>query len=104
METATNQTNPPLVNATCKLGEKGCYGNGKCHWLGNCENKITSNADRIRAMSDEELATVLYDCDSLGYCSSPPECGDLLETSEGIPKEKCIDCVLAWLRQPTKGE
>lgn len=66
--------------------------------------KPQTNADQIRAMSDEELATVLYDCDSLGYCSSPPECGDLLETSEGIPKEKCIDCVLAWLRQPTKGE
>jgi len=32
---------------------------GKCHALGGCENKIITNADRIRAMSDEELAKYL---------------------------------------------
>ena len=48
--------NKPLVNATCKLGTKGCFEDGRCHTLVNCENKITTNADKIRAMSDEELA------------------------------------------------
>lgn len=42
--------------ATCKLGEKGCWKDGKCHYSHDCENKILTNSDRIRAMSDEELA------------------------------------------------
>ena len=41
--------------ATCKLGEKGCWKDGKCHYIRDCENKVLTNADRIRAMSDEEL-------------------------------------------------
>lgn len=68
------------------------------------DKNVLTNADRIRAMSDEELARILYDCDSLGYCNSPPECGALLDTDKGIPEEKCIDCVLKWLRQPVKEE
>ena len=42
--------------ATCKLGEKGCWKDGKCHYIHDCENKVLTNADRIRSMSDEELA------------------------------------------------
>lgn len=42
--------------ANCKLGEKGCWKDGKCHYSQDCENKVLTNADRIRAMSDEELA------------------------------------------------
>ena len=42
--------------ATCKLGEKGCWKDGKCHFSHNCENKIVTNADRIRAMNDDTLA------------------------------------------------
>ena len=57
METKETQCHPkPVVNATCLLGEKGCYENSKCHYIGNCEHKVLTNADRIRAMSDEELA------------------------------------------------
>ena len=67
METKETQCHPkPLVNATCLLGKKGCYENGKCHYIGNCENKVLTNADRIRAMSDEELVTTIHAI-SLGY-------------------------------------
>lgn len=59
MDKTTPMKPKPLVNATCKLGKKGCFDDGRCHALGNCENKITTNADRIRAMSDEELAELL---------------------------------------------
>lgn len=45
--------------ATCKLGEKGCWKDGKCHYRKDCENKVLTNADRIRAMSDEELAELI---------------------------------------------
>ena len=45
-----------LTMAECKLGEKGCWKDGKCHYIHDCENKVLTNADRIRSMSDEELA------------------------------------------------
>ena len=33
-----------------------CYDDGKCHYKGECGHKAPlTNADRIRAMSDEEL-------------------------------------------------
>ena len=56
MDKTTPMKLKPLVNATCKLDTKGCFEDGRCHALANCENKITTNADKIRAMSDEELA------------------------------------------------
>ena len=61
-----------------------------------------TNADRIRAMTDEELAKLLYEIDGLGYCKNLPECGELLDTDTGIPEEKCIGCMLNWLRQPAE--
>ena len=44
---------------TCKLGEKGCWKDGKCHYIHDCENKVLTNADRIRSMTDDELADLL---------------------------------------------
>ena len=39
-----------------------CYDDGKCHYKGECRHKATlTNADRIRSMSDEELAEFLID-------------------------------------------
>ena len=39
-----------------------CYDDGKCHYKGECGHKAPlTNADRIRAMSDEELAEFLID-------------------------------------------
>ena len=66
------------------------------------EEKLPSRADRIRAMTDEELAKLLYEIDGLGYCKNLPECGELLDTDTGIPEEKCIGCLLNWLRQPAE--
>jgi len=63
MDKTTPMKLKPLANVTCKLGTKGCFEDGRCHALGNCENKIVTNADRIRAMSDEELAEFLYGLD-----------------------------------------
>ena len=37
-----------------------CYDDGKCHYKGECSHKaLLTNADRIRGMSDEELAKLL---------------------------------------------
>lgn len=104
METKTTQCHPkPAVNATCLLGEKGCYKNGKCHYIGNCENKVLTNADRIRAMSDEELSRHLHcigwDCH---LCSEHIR----LDNEPLLRMERCdencfVHC-LEWLKQPVK--
>ena len=56
------------------------------------ESKQT-NADRIRAMNDEELAKFLDFCESMGYKDS-----SIATDSDG----HCVD-MLAWLQQPFDG-
>lgn len=60
-----------------------------------------TNADRIRAASDEELADLLYPVDDQ-YCCNDPECVKLLDSPDGIPEEKCKMCLLNWLKQPAE--
>jgi hypothetical protein len=55
------------------------------------KNKIQTNADRIRAMSDGELADFLYDCG----CSCEYGC-------PAHTAECCTDCVRSiekWLKE-----
>ena len=59
-----------------------------------------ANADRIRAMSDEELAKMLYNLSDMLWCRELPECIDIARNEDEIPVEKCIGCALAWLQQP----
>lgn len=61
----------------------GCKCNGGC-------GKPT-NADRIRAMSDEELALFIEKC-TKGFIE-PTGCGD------NCLREDCYDCWLDWLKQ-----
>lgn len=104
METKETNCHPkPLVNATCLLGEKGCYKDGKCHYLGNCEHKVLTNADRIRAMSDEELAEFLcgvYDDDNCGVYQD--ECGKFINGTIIIDYDQ--NKLLEWLKQPAEGD
>lgn len=65
-----------------------------------------TNADRIRTMTDQELARIMVQLSDLDvripYCQELPECEALLETDDGIPAEKCEQCMLAWLRKPAE--
>lgn len=61
--------------------------------------EIKTNADRIRAMSDEELAKMLYNLSDMLWCRELPECIDIARNEDEIPEEKCIGCALAWLQQ-----
>ena len=65
-----------------------------------------TNADRIRAISDEELAKNLYRfCDleeRVGYCKNLSECEKLLDTEDGMPEQRCICCLLEWLKHPAE--
>ena len=51
-----------------------------------------TNADRIRAMSDEELADVV--ANGVGCVRKAPHCMD----------DDCTPCIRKWLQQPAEGE
>ena len=63
-----------------------CYDDGKCHYKGECGHKAPlTKADRIRAMTDEELAELLF---QVGY-----------DNGWGM-KEYALE----WLQQPAGEE
>lgn len=60
--------------------------------------KTETIADRIRAMSDQELADFLNK--EHDFCKNLPKCHEQLKTDELIPDQWCAACMLEWLRQP----
>lgn len=78
----------------CKPTQPEC---GECEFA-----KPQTNADRIRAMSDEELAE--FYCNDVDACppGSDMKCIDELYAHGEGPypsDEQCIECWLDWLRQ-----
>ena len=75
----------------CKYGDKCNVGRGHGYRVGSCiqfeVEKKQTNADRIRAMSDDELAKTLSGEEIYPWCTKPCE------------YDNCTDCVLAWLKQ-----
>lgn len=65
-----------------------------------------SNGDRIRGMTDEELAGFLAKFadsdDCIHYCRFLSECEADLETNTLIPLELRKGCLLGWLRAPAE--
>ncbi len=59
---------------------------------GPCGDQMPSNADRIRSMTDEELADLIQR--EVGYCAPT---GDCEKTSKD-----CKACWLDWLKQPAE--
>lgn len=60
-----------------------------------------TRANRIRSMTDEEMARWLYPLvagtKTIDFCPGCEACGELLD--EGfIPEEDCIGCLVAHLR------
>lgn len=51
----------------------------------------TTNSDRIRAMSDEELAATMMCPNEMGMADIPCDHSD---------QKNCYRCLLDWLRQP----
>ncbi|MBO5953465.1 MAG: hypothetical protein J6Q53_05035 [Oscillospiraceae bacterium] len=60
---------------------------------------VMTRADRIRAMSDEELARYVYQVGDAPFCQNLEECKTMLDSDIEIPDEKCIACALRWLRE-----
>ena len=62
-----------------------------------------TNGDKIRAMTDEELAehilsTPAYET-CIDFCKKRAECDDLIESDKGIPEEWCKQCLIVWLQK-----
>jgi hypothetical protein len=87
----------------CRFEHDGdCCNSGATQYMCKCKQPCdtimpVSNADRIRAMSDEELAVWLSDICSICDCCAVAE-----ECSEVPGYEVCRENVAAWLRQPVK--
>ena len=62
--------------------------------LGPCRDETPSNADRIRAMSDGELATLFEE-----YGDCPPRYCPHDGKGAKITRIDCMNCWLDWLRQ-----
>ena len=88
------------------------YCKAECGFCGenrksDCRGYIPmTNADKVRALSDEHLANYLLqfsdvDC-MIGFCRNLPKCEALLDTEDGIPLSMCEKCLLAWLKQPAE--
>ena len=91
--------------ATVECPTKEDYENlKKMVLLGEALANPKTNADRIRAMSDEELAKTMAKADSGCFCEYLPECYDDLKNNRDIPDTRCEVCALRWLQQPVKEE
>ena len=82
---------PQAVNALAdrlieKLTERVLYG-----------EKPQTNADRIRAMTDEELANLLHD-HSCSLCPPNYKCDGRVE----VGRKKCKEYWLRWLKSPVE--
>lgn len=64
--------------------------------------KPITRADQFRAMSDIQLAIAIYDGADCVWCRNLAECGSMMGADQVIPKDRCVSCVLTWLRQPTE--
>lgn len=68
-----------------------CYDDGKCHYKGECGHKAPlTNADRIRAMSDKELAEFIKNIKARAVFCKAVKNNDAFEKL----------CSAEWLKQP----
>lgn len=66
-----------------------------------------TNGDRIRAMTDEELAEKItaLDLGEVPYCSlNDARCNEMAKRNELITPEMCKKCCIAWLQKEAEGE
>ena len=99
--------------ANCANGEwcrgrseipKVCY---DCNYLGDgspskWKLKAVTNADSIRAMSDEELAGFLDTWGCCHHCIEHERLSDNRWFSDERCDEKCVEHCLEWLQQPAE--
>ena len=88
-----------MALASCKLGAKGCFTDGKCRYKKDCENKVITRADQLRAMTDEELARFLLEADEGNL--TVDVCDEKYCTPERCPND-CTNAIIKWLQAPAE--
>lgn len=65
--------------------------------------RILSRGDRIRAMTDEQLALKILseggDGVEVGYCRNNGKCKDIDIENEEIQDAWCVECIKRWLEE-----
>lgn len=87
--------NCPIVGCRVECGSVPCKSLRKTFGVDDEPQKRKTNADRIRAMSDEELAKILVD----GFCCNSCKYKD---TNRWDCPEECEKCCAEWLKQPAE--
>lgn len=90
--------------SNCKLCLADCAFKGKDMKKGNCKGYIPmSNADRIRAISDEELANEMRKRSISTICDivCQGEC-KAIATLNKTSNEVCKEIIIKWLQQPAE--
>lgn len=64
-----------------------------CHRCNGSGVRLETNADRIRAMTDEELAKFIEDTGTAGCPNPARSC-----------RASCRDCIMDWLQQTAEGD
>lgn len=73
--------------------------------MGPCQEQTLSNADKIRAMSDEELAELLISadlCEGCEYCDKVGICRYYEAHPDGVLADGCKQAARKWLQQPAE--
>jgi len=106
----------PYVCVVCSINKGGCgastgYQEGVekaiAAWNRRASGRdidVLTNADRIRSMSDEELAEYIFDLGNCseycyGHCAYQDDCA-----TKGLDHDTCIKGVIDWIKQPLKEE
>lgn len=71
----------------------------ECPVCGHKNNMPQSNADRIRTMSNENLAYILRE-----FCKGMAVCMDCPLYRSGCPMSSNFNDWVKWLQQPVEGE
>jgi hypothetical protein len=75
----------------------------------NWKSKAVTNADHFREQisTEDGLAKLLMKVHDDGiyipFCQNKEECWDLIDEN-GVPEEKCMECMMQWLRKPYEGD
>lgn len=77
----------------CKKYDDCATGSGLVWPCGAYAPKVVTNADRIRAMSDEEMCTLLM---------AEIPCDSIRDLGKHCIEYDCESCIKEWLQQPAK--
>lgn len=85
----------PLVIYSAKSSEHLSFADRDMPVIGaflRDQKKPQTNADRIRSMTDEELAELLYSL------QTEDKCEEMMDSGDEIPKSMCKQCLVKRLR------